>query len=131
MNHSTKRVRPRKTLTSINVFKKLQCKMPDFFEKTGHQYAVIKWENDEADTIDLANIPDIYGNVVLSYVGETTRAQIDRIQNNAGAANVNLCILEGFCVNLSDYPIAIFHGTIHVEATNDKNIIVYVPCYWE
>lgn len=131
MSCGTRRVRPRKKLTPIENFVGLQCRLSDFFGKTGHRYAVVKRKNGDSDTIDLADTPSLYADIALRYAGETTRIQIDRQQKEAGDENVNLSILYGFCDNLSYYPIAVFHGELRCEETDSESIAVYVPCYWE
>lgn len=128
MGIQIKMLRRRKELTPIDVFQNLQCKPEEFMDKTGHRYAVLVYPNGDCAAIDFDNMPGIllsYSKKMV-YVGQTSGAELSRSESNVHK-DVYRVILYGYCVNLSEYPVAEFHFQ------NDANekFELFVPCYWE
>lgn len=127
MSFDVKQVHRRQSLTPIDRFTGVCCKPTEFFEKTGHRNAVLAHPNGDCETIDFANLTCNLKDVSeLAYLKETTRLEIYH-EGTIASQNVSMSILYGGCVNLSEYPIAVFRGT----GKDAKNVLLYVPCFWE
>lgn len=127
MSFDIKHVHRRQTLTPIARFSGICCKPAEFFEKTGHRYAVLAYPNGDCETIDFVDMPSSLKSIEkLSFVKETTRVDIYR-EDTVTAHNVSSSILYGYCVNLSEFPIVVFDGT----RENAENVLLYVPSFWE
>lgn len=129
MSFDIRHVYRRQTLTPIAQFAGISCKPAEFFEKTGHRNAVLAHPNGDCETIDFVDMlqtNSLKSIKKLSFVKETTRADIYR-EDTVTARNVSTSILYGYCINLSEYPIAVFRGT----GENAENVLLYVPCFWE
>lgn len=127
MSFDIKHVHRRQTLTPIARFSGICCKPAEFFEKTGHRNAVLVYPNGDCETIDFMDMPNSLKSIEkLCFVKETSRVDIYR-EDTVTAHNVSSSILYGGCMNLSEYPIAVFRGA----GENAENVLLYVPCFWE
>lgn len=127
MSFDIKHVHRRQTLTPIARFSGICCEPAEFSEKTGHRNAVLAYPNGDCETIDFMDMPNSLKSIEkLCFVKETTRVDIYR-EDTVTAHNASSSILYGYCVNLSEYPIAVFRGT----GENAENVLLYVPCFWE
>lgn len=127
MSVKIKMLRKRKELTPIDRFKDLRCKPEDFFDKTGHRYAVLAYPNGDCAAIDFADMPGILmSDDDMVYVGQTSGVELS---NSASTVHKDVyrVILYGYCVNLSEFPVAAF------RFMNDADEVyeLFVPCYWE
>ena len=127
MSIKIKMLRKRKELTPIGTFEDLRCKPEEFFAKTGHRYAVLAYPNGDCATIDFVDMPGVLlSNDDMVYTGQTSGTELSNSSSEVHK-DVYRVILYGYCVNLSDYPVAVF------RFENDVNevYVLFVPCYWE
>lgn len=127
MSIKIKMLRKRKELTPIDTFEGLRCKPEEFFAKTGHRYAVLAYPNGDCSAIDFADMPGVLlSDDDMVYTGQTSGTELSN-STSAVHKDVYRVILYGYCVNLSDCPVAAF------RFENDMNEVyeLFVPCYWE
>lgn len=128
MSVKIKMLRKRKELTPIGMFEGLRCKPEEFFAKTGHRYAVLAYPNGDCATIDFVDMPGVLlSNDDMVYTGQTSGTELSNSSSEVHKDVYRKVILYGYCVNLSDYPVAVF------RFENDVNevYVLFVPCYWE
>lgn len=127
MSIKIKMLRKRKELTSIDVFRDLRCRPEDFMKKTEHRYGVIAYPNGDCAVIDFDDIPGILrSDDDMYYVGQASGVELSNSSSKV-YKDVYRVILYGYCVNLSEHPVAMF------RFKNDANEAyeLFIPCYWE